>query len=259
MPELPDLQVFSRNLNKALKGKTLEKIRVVNGSRLKVNASALNKGLAGRKLLEVYREGKQMRFRFDKDMILGMHLMLHGKLYLAEKNDEPKSIIASLIFDDGTTLHLTDFQGMAQLSLNPEENDAPDALSKKMTASFLKKIMAATRKTVKDVLLDQQLIRGIGNAYADEILWQARISPFSKADKIPPAKVTALATAIKKVLTTAEKNILKHDPDIIAGEIRDFLVIHNAKKKTSPGGKAIKHTAERSRKTYYTDEQELYK
>ena len=258
MPELPDLQVFSRNLDKALKGNTLKKINIVNGKRLKTTAAALNKALAGNKLAEVYREGKQLRFRFSNGAVLGMHLMLHGKLFLFDKKNPEKYAIAELLFDDGKGLALTDYQGMANITLDPEESDAPDALSAKMTASFLKKTFATTHKEVKELLLDQHIIRGIGNAYADEILWQARISPFSRADKIPVDKVAKLASVIKKVLKDAEKKILKANPDIIAGEIRDFMEIHHPKKETSPGGATIKHTTVKSRKTYYTDEQVLY-
>ena len=257
MPELPDLQVFSRNLNKELKGKTLQKI-TISSKRIKTTAATFNKALAGQQLKEVYREGKQLRFFFENDAVLGMHLMLHGKLVLFDKKNTEKNGVATLLFDDGTGLALTDFQGMAQLTLNPEESDAPDALSPKMTAAFLKKTFAGVHKQVKDVLLDQQIIRGVGNAYADEILWQAKVSPFSYTDKIPSEKIAALATAIKKVLKDAEKKILKTNPDIIAGEVRDFMLIHNAKNKTSPGGKPIEHTSAKSRKTYYTEEQKLY-
>lgn len=105
--------------------------------------------------------------------------------------------------------------------------------------------------------MDQQVVRGIGNAYADEILWNARISPFSKAEKIPASKIRSLASSVRKVLTRAEKQISKEEPGIIGGEIRDFLDIHNAKEKRSPTGALIRKKAG-TRKTYYTDEQELF-
>jgi formamidopyrimidine-DNA glycosylase len=83
--------------------------------------------------------------------------------------------------------------------------------------------------------MDQHVIRGIGNAYADEILWDAGISPFSISNKIPGKKIDALVKSIKSVLKEAEKEIVKRDPGIISGEVRDFLKIHNAKKTHSPG------------------------
>jgi len=258
MPELPDLQVFSKNLDKTLKGKTLQKISI-NSKRIKTSAVAFNKTLAGRKLKKVYREGKQLRLLFDDDALLGIHLMLHGKLVLFQKQHTEKNSVATLLFDDDTGLAVTDFQGAAQLTLNPEESEAPDALSSAVNAAFLKKIFGEKHKQVKELLLDQHVIRGIGNAYADEILWQAKLSPFSYTDKIPAANITKLATAIKKVLKDAEKKILKSNPGIIAGEVRDFMLVHNSKKEKSPGGKPILTTSAKSRKTYYTEEQELFK
>ena len=153
---------------------------------------------------------------------------------------------------------MTDWQSAANVALDPPEPDAPDALSKTVNAAFLKEQLQS-RATIKSLLMDQHVIRGIGNAYADEILWEAGISPFSIGQKIPAAKVTALAKAVKSILTNAEKQILKAEPDIISGEVRGFLKIHNAKKKESPGGAKILTATVGGRKTYYTEEQELFK
>jgi formamidopyrimidine-DNA glycosylase len=135
---------------------------------------------------------------------------------------------------------------------------AIDALSIELNEAFLQEKLQ-TKAAIKNVLLDQHVIRGIGNAYADEILWDARISPFSNSNKIPAAKVKALAKSIHKVLQNAEKQIRKTHPDIISGEIRDFLLIHNSNKSHSPTGAVIHNKTVGGRKTYYTDEQELYK
>jgi formamidopyrimidine-DNA glycosylase len=108
------------------------------------------------------------------------------------------------------------------------------------------------------VLMDQKVLRGIGNAYADEILWHAKISPFSMSNKIPADKVEVLIKSIKSVLEDAEKEILKANPDIITGEVRDFLIVHQPRKKTTPQGKTIHQKEVSSRKTYYTDEQQLF-
>jgi formamidopyrimidine-DNA glycosylase len=119
--------------------------------------------------------------------------------------------------------------------------------------------LSAKRTVIKTILLDQHIIRGIGNAYADEILWEAGISPFSIANKIPADKIKDLAAAIKKVLKDGEHQIKKEKPDIISGEVRDFLKIHNARKKESPTGASIQQKAIGGRKTYFTEEQKLYK
>lgn len=258
MPELPDLQVFSSNLHKKLAGKKLKKVTIVNQKKLKSPATAFKKNLEQHKLKTVERVGKELHFTFDNGAVLGLHLMLRGQLYLFEKKNEQKYTIIELLFDDDTGVAMADFQGQATPTLNPEERDAPDALSDAVNYKFLKERLQ-TKAIIKNVLLDQHVIRGIGNAYADEILWAAGISPFSIANKIPDAGIKALAKSIKSVLKNAEKQIRKSDPNIISGEIRGFLDIHNSKKKESPTGAPIKHTTAGSRKTYYTDEQELFK
>ncbi len=184
--------------------------------------------------------------------------MLNGKLYLFNKKNEQKNTIIELLFQDDTGLALTDFQAMATPTLNPQKKEAPDALSKEVTPQFFKEQLSKTRTTIKNFLLDQNVIRGIGNAYADEILWDARLSPFSVCNKIPEVKIKALAKAVITVLANAEKQIRKTHPDIIAGEVRDFLNIHNSKNTHSPTGGIIHNKMDASRKTYYTEEQELF-
>ena len=257
MPELPDLQAFSHNLNKKLAGKTVKQIAVINAKKLNVSHKELQDKLAGQKLDEVYREGKELYLKFSNGDILGLHLMLHGKLFLFEDKHENKYPIIELHFNDDTGLVLTDFQGIATPTLNPEDKDAPDALSKDAGVDYLTARLQKTKTNIKTVLLDQKIIRGIGNAYADEILWHAGISPFSASNKIPADKVKQLVKSIHSVLTEAEKQIIKANPDIISGEIRDFMDIHNAKKTKSPTGAEIQ-VKDGSRKTYYTEEQELY-
>jgi formamidopyrimidine-DNA glycosylase len=258
MPELPDLQVFSRNLNKRFAGKKLKELVVHVNKRLKVPAAELKKNLEKAKLKEVQRVGKELHFQFDNGKVLGLHLMLEGNLFAFEGRNESKHSILELRFDDNTGLVLSDWQKKATPTLNPEPWDAPDALSKEVSIKFLKERLSESRATIKSLLLDQHVIRGIGNAYADEILWEAGISPSSISNKIPAEKVKDLAKAIKKVLKDAEKQILTSHPDIISGEVRDFLKIHNAKKKESPTGAAIQQKMISSRKTYFTDEQELF-
>lgn len=258
MPELPDLQVFSRNLNKLLKGKTVKEVTVPNSKKLNVPVKSLQKSLEQQKLKKIARVGKELHFEFSNGDVLGLHLMLRGQLHTFEKKNDHKHTVIALLFDDDTGLAMTDGFGQATPSLNPEERDAVDALSPDMNAAFLKEQLSSTKASVKNVLLDQQIIRGIGNAYADEILWEAGISPFSAANKIPAPKVKALAKAIKDVLQKAEKQILKSHPDIISGEVRDFMAIHNPKQTHSPTGAAIEHKVVGGRKTYYTEEQELF-
>jgi formamidopyrimidine-DNA glycosylase len=257
MPELPDLQVFSSNLDKTLAGKKIAKV-IASGSRIKKSGKAISDALENQEIKKIYREGKELRFLFANKVILGMHLMLHGKLELLEEKQKPKHAVLELRFKDGSGLALTDFQGMAHVSLNPASPKAPDALSKKITAAFLQEKLSGSRSSIKNFLIDQDMIQGIGNAYADEILWSARISPFSICYKIPKPAITKFAASIRSVLTNAEKQIRKENPEIIAGELRDFLKIHNPQLKETATGFPILTEPSSGRKTYYSEEQKLY-
>lgn len=259
MPELPDLQAFSRNLTRKLAGKKLEKIHAIYRKKLRIPEKELQQALEGAQLSTIYRDGKELHFGFDNGNTLSLHLMLKGQLQLFQDKNENKFTIVELLFSDGTGLALTDWQRQATPALNPPAREAPDALSKKVNLKFLRETLGASKASIKKLLMDQDVIRGIGNAYADEILWQARISPFSISSNIPDTAVKVLAKSIRQVLTRAEKTILKNDPEIISGEIRDFLSIHNAKRERSPGGAKILVDETGGRKTYYTDEQKLFR
>jgi formamidopyrimidine-DNA glycosylase len=264
MPELPDLQVFSKNLKKILKGKKIEKAKLIKPHNCNVSETVLNRTLKQATIKDVERAGKELHFIIDNKNILAIHLMLNGKLYFREaerknKSEEetPKYSLFEWYFEDGSNLILADYGGLAKTTLNPEGTETPDALSNKLTDELLIEKLATRKTNIKKLLLDQHFIRGIGNAYADEILWEAKISPASIANKIPPKEIKALNKAIKEVLKDAERKISASNPSIINGEIRDFLKIHNSKKETSPTGKTILVNT-KGRKTYYTEEQILY-
>jgi formamidopyrimidine-DNA glycosylase len=258
MPELPDLQAFSHTLSRKLVGKTVEKIHAIHTKKLNVPRQKLKDALLGATLTSLYREGKELYFAFDNGNRLALHLMLKGRLNLFMQNNPEKFAILELVFTDGTGLALADFQRQATPTLNPEPKDAPDALSADAGYKFLKEKLNRSKSIVKKLLTDQKIIRGIGNAYADEILWHARISPFSVCNKIPDDVIRKLARNIRSVLLKAEKKILETQPDLIGGEVRGFLAIHNPDKTHSPTGAKIRIDKTGARKTYYTDEQELY-
>jgi len=256
MPELPDLQVFSRNLTKLFKGKKLKKIEIKAAQKLNVSEKQVQETLEGQTLDKVVRVGKELQFEFANNHILATHLMLHGQLQLFEKDNTHKFTIVEMLFEGDKGLALTDFQKAATPTLDPEKLDTPDALD--FDEKYLEDKLSKTKTPVKTVLMDQKVLRGIGNAYADEILYDAKLSPFSPSNKIPAAKIKQLAKSIKKVLEDSEQQILKDTPDIISGEFRDFMKVHQPKKKQTPAGETIHQKPVGSRKTYYTDSQELF-
>ena len=258
MPELPDLEVFSRNLHRQLAGKSIIEVVATNTKKLNVSAKELNEALDKHKIEKIYRVGKELYFQFGNKTILSMHLMLNGELHLVKNDEVPKYPIIQLTFKDGSGLALTDFRGLAHATLNPAEDDAPDALAKDVDAKFFEQLLGSKKAVIKNILLDQHIIRGIGNAYADEILWHAKISPFSIANLIPEKAVKKLHASLHTVLEQAISEIAEENGDELRGELRDFMKVHGAKLEKSPTGGKIKSEKIGGRTSYYTEEQELY-
>jgi formamidopyrimidine-DNA glycosylase len=256
MPEIPDLNIFSKNLAKRLTGKKLTRITVLVPRKLKVAESDLKKALDGQKLLAISREGKELHFAFENGHVLGLHLMLHGTMYWYEGTNENRFTIAELLFSDGTGLAITDWQKAVILTLDPKPAQVPDAMN--IPDGYLVTALKKNSHRIKTVLTEGKVVRGIGNAYVDEILYAAKISPFSKADRVPENKINVLVKAINTVLTDAENHISKIFPDTITEKERDFLQVHLPKHKQTPIGETILKAEIDSRKTYYTEGQELF-
>ncbi|MDB5141100.1 MAG: hypothetical protein JWR12_3016 [Mucilaginibacter sp.] len=127
-----------------------------------------------------------------------------------------------------------------------------------MPDKYLNTALKSISRPIKTVLTDGKVVQGIGNAYVDEILYASKISPFSKANKIPEDKIDVLTKSIPKVLTDAEKHIRQNFPDTITEKERDFLQVHLPKHKVTPAGETILKVVLNSRKTYYTEGQELF-
>jgi formamidopyrimidine-DNA glycosylase len=256
MPEIPDLNVFRKNLAKQLIGKTLSKIEVLIDRRLKSSESELQEIFEGNTLTAIERIGKELHFVFKNGHTLGIHLMLHGTMYWYKDKNENRFTIAELLFDDGTGLAITDWQKAVIITLDPAPSEVPDAMD--MPSGYLSKALIDVSRPIKTVLTDGKTVIGIGNSYVDEILYEANISPFSEAGKIPKDRVKVLTEAIKTVLVNAEKHILRNFPDTITEKERDFLQVHRPKQTLTLSGEDILKAEINKRKTYYTARQQLY-
>ena len=266
MPELPDLCVFSQNLKKRILNKNIVSVTIYNPRRID-RPDTFREKLTGTSIRDIVRDGKELFFLLANDNCFSVHLMLNGKFFITSRDDAEKinSKITALFFEDtgpdsAGAFVISDYQGLCKITLNPKASKAPDALSETFTFAYFSSVVKKNAlKNIKAVLIDQNVVRGIGNAYADEILWKADISPESVTGKIPEEKVRDLYEAIPFVLNDAIQNIQKISPDIISGEERSFLRVHNPRKKfTDEGDKIIVKTVA-SKTTYLTDKQKLYR
>jgi len=256
MPEIPDLNIFSANLAKQLVGKTLLEIHILIPRKLKTPEADFKTALEGQILTEVKRVGKQLYFEFTNGHVLGLHLMLYGSMHWYQKTNQEKFTIAELLFTNELGLAITDWQKSVMLSLDPDISKVPDAMA--LPSGYLQTALKKNNKHIKTALTEGKIVQGIGNAYVDEILYAAKISPYSIASKIPLANVRQLEKAIINVLTDAESHILKNFPDTITEKERDFLQVHRPKQTVTLSGEPILKAELDKRKTYYVASQQLF-
>ena len=259
MPELPDLEVAAENLQERLHGKHVSDVKVLRPKRVRASEQELRKALKGAKIEKVRREGKELRIDFSGGNTLGIHLMLNGEMVIAEKGEEAKYVTMDLQLSDRSTLAITDRQAWVTVELNPESSDVPDALGRNFTLKyFLDQTHRKPSLPIKMLLVDQDVVQGIGNAYSDEILWHAKVDPESKVNDLSEDVRKKIFHEIPKVLKQAIKDMKKAHPGMINGEPREHLAVHNNGLDKSPTGKPILTKDVKGKKSYYTKEQKLY-
>jgi formamidopyrimidine-DNA glycosylase len=211
MPEMPEVEILARHLRPLLRGKTIRGVKVRRERVLRpTSARQFARVLTGAKFKDLSRRGKYLLFELqpkknkDKLIVLG-HLGMTGRMFAALKN-EPLPTHSAVIFDLGAHNFIYEdwrYFGRMTLDLSPIEalGPEPSEVSPETFAQSLKR----SRQSIKVKLLDQSLIAGIGNIYASEALFRARISPKLPANRLSLAQSKNLLRAIREVLDDAVK------------------------------------------------------
>jgi len=209
MPELPEVETIKRELSPHLTGRRIAGTTVLwPGTVRGASPSQFIDSLHGRKIESVGRRGKYLVICLDDGHDLLVHLKMTGSLIVGGPSDEPGKY-ARVIFtlDNGATVFFRDPRkfGKMQLVARGEVTSqlGIEPLSDDFTVEQLKELLAKRKTSVKPVLLDQNLIAGIGNMYADESLFEAGIHPLRPADSLSETEVARLHDAIRSVLQRA--------------------------------------------------------
>jgi len=211
MPELPEVETIKRDLT-ILIGSPLKATIVYDEAYLERNRITPKelKKIEGQKLLQLSRKGKYLFLHFSKN-IFGFHLGLTGSLILLAKENPPDKFIhkvLSLKFHDMSLL-FSDMRKFGRLFLFDEEKRFQDFLinighdALEIGFSEFKKTLRSIGKPIKSALLDQKVISGIGNIYADEILFRAGINPLRPASSLSDEELQKLYQTMKEVLHLA--------------------------------------------------------
>lgn len=225
MPELPEVTTIVNDINERLVGKTIDSVRITSlGENLRIKAKQdLDQMLAGVTIEKASRKAKFLILELSNGDNLVIHLKLTGQFILRDKNhptDEFTRMIINL--NDGRQIRFNDRNGAAEAFIVSSLSELPSTLAKDpfeiKKEEFERNISLSDKKTIKETIVDQKIIAGVGNIYADEALFLAGINPFRTPKSIIPEEVDILLKAIKQGLEEGIK-----DRGTSIDSYRDFL------------------------------------
>jgi len=244
MPELPDIVVYMETLEQRVMGHVLERSDVRGPSLLRT-ADPPIESIHGHAVTELRRVGKRIAFGFDNDLWLVFHLMIAGRLHWSQKRKaaDGRRTLAAFDFDTGT-LTLTEAGTRKRASLHLVKGEAglaaldPGGIDV-FAASLdqFRAVLTSANHTLKRALTDPRLFSGIGNAYSDEILYHARLSPVLLTQRMDPEQITRLYDATRQTLTQWTDNLRREAGNKFPEKVtafRDEMAVHGRYGKPCP-------------------------
>ncbi len=238
MPELPDIVVYIESLESRVRGKVLHRLRLLNPFILRTAVPPISAS-EGKKVLALRRLGKRIVLKLEGNLFLVIHLMIAGRLRWTDGPVKPKVTgrmgLALLEFESGT-LTLTEAGTTRRASLHLVEGETAlgalhvpgmEVLEADL-ASFSRQLKADNH-TLKRALTNPQIFSGIGNAYSDEILHRARLSPIVMTHKLGDEEIAVLFEAIRSTLNEWTDRLRKETggkfPDKVTA-FREGMAVH---------------------------------
>ena len=263
MPELPEVETIRRHLAPHVEGRVLERVEVIDPRWCEpAPPSAVDDATRGRRVDRLSRRGKYIVLELEDDVHLVMHLRMTGNLLLAK--DAPYTRVR-MELAGGDRVLFTDPRrfGTGVVLLGSDARDeyfaarlGPEPLDPDFTADALRAMASGRRAPVKAFLLTQERIAGVGNIYADEALWRARIHPLRPVGTLRRPQLEALRDAVVESLRAgidargASIDDFRH-PDGARGSFQDRFVVHRREGEPCPRcGRAIVKVRAAGRGTY---------
>jgi formamidopyrimidine-DNA glycosylase len=209
MPELPEVETIKRQLSRKIKGKTIKRVEIRLLKLVKMPAKKFKKRVEGQKILDVQRRAKLVIFRLSDGYLL-THLKMTGQLIF--NGEENKHTYLIYHFTAGSYLLHNDLRkfGFVKLVGDLEkyfikEKYGPEPLENDFTLKVFKELLKGKKTKIKPLLMNQQFIVGVGNLYADEILFSAGVLPTRKASDLKEKEIKKIYQGIKRILELAVK------------------------------------------------------
>ncbi|WP_338984784.1 DNA-formamidopyrimidine glycosylase [Spiroplasma endosymbiont of Diplazon laetatorius] len=272
MPELPEVETVIRVLNKKIKGLTIEDVKITYPNLIKSDISIpeFEKTLKGRKIDAVSRIAKHIIFELQ-DLVMISHLRMEGKWFVYDKGTlyDTKHVEAIFTLSDNKMLIYTDTRKFGTIHLQskssykeekPINKVGPEPFDSSLNGQYLMDIMSKSNKHIKTVLLDQTKISGIGNIYADEILFDAKIHPEKRASSLELKNYEDILKSsikiLKRSIELGGSTIDSYQPEQgIDGKFQNELKVHLRKSKPCfDCGRIIEKIKVNGRGTYFCKE-----
>ena len=213
MPELPEVETIKRELEPLVLNHLIERIEFSWPKTLRgLTIQSFSKDVLDQEVVGLSRRGKYLILKLNNGRLLLVHFKMTGSFLAGDKNTPtPNHTRATITFKDGTRLFFVDPRKFGRFML-VSENDEPlsslgdEPLSKRFTPDRLSELLSKRKSPIKIALLDQGLIAGIGNMYADEILFLSGIHPLRPANSLSRKEVEQLHQSIRLVLRRAILN-----------------------------------------------------
>ena len=214
MPELPETETIARDLHRAIRGRKIVAVAVRKSDVLReVKPRALATRMKGTTIVRTWRRAKLVVTDLDSGDHLVVQPRFTGALLIDDGNLDPAQLRYSTLridLDDGRSLHYADVRRLGTVALMSSrrfpqysERLGIEPLDRTFTGAHLSGVLRATTQPVKRVLMEQRKIAGIGNIYANEALWRARIDPSRAGASVSPAEAALLRDSIVAVLSEA--------------------------------------------------------
>lgn len=230
MPELPEVELVAKSLERLVKNRKIIAAELLRERLAPFNSpEEFAEKLKNATILRVHRRGKHILFELDNAQTLIAHLRMSGRFMLLPLDREnPKYTHAALYFADESRLVFQDqrhfgFMRIVETANLSETKElkklAPEPFSEDFTTEYFRKILKTSRKSLKELLLDQTKVLGLGNIYASEAMFLAKVNPQTPANEVSAKKANGLFEKIRAVLaeSIAHGSTLNVDPENIDG------------------------------------------
>lgn len=265
MPELPEVETIKNELKPYIVGQVISNINVIRTGLVRQPASLeeFHSRITGQKVTGISRRGKYLILKLKSGDFLVIHLKIAGSLMVStDSSPLQNNTVAVIYLSNGNRIYFRDPRGFGAMWLVKDPNTVtkklgPEALGKDLTPEIFEERLKKRKSSIKAVLLDQSFVAGVGNMYADEALFEAKINPLRVASGLTDEEMERLYHAIQKVLRRGIANkgatiINYYRPGGEPGNAQtQFKVAHGRGKECPVCKTPIERIAIRNRGTYF--------